>query len=69
MDRSQRIREFWAKHGERFAQTDRMLKERIAYHDRRYQERHPDWQPPKTSAEREAQTRARWPLPDAPAES
>ena len=28
-------REFWEKYGERFAETDRKLLERIAYHQRK----------------------------------
>jgi hypothetical protein len=33
--RKKRTSDFWKEHGERFAETDRRLLERIAYHQRK----------------------------------
>jgi hypothetical protein len=58
-------REFWERHREQFERTDRLLRERIAYHDAKLSEENPGWDPPKNGDEWEAYYRAKWAAQDA----
>lgn len=58
-------REWWERHREQFERTDRLLRERIAYHDAKLREEHPGWEPPKNSEEWQAYYEARWAQRDA----
>ena len=54
---------WWEEHREQFERTERLLKERIAYHRAKVIEARPGWTPPATdeewSAYNEARIRAR----------
>jgi hypothetical protein len=52
-------REFWNEHREQFEQTERLLKERIAYHRAKVVEARPGWTPPATEEEWSAYNEAR----------
>jgi hypothetical protein len=49
-----------AEDHERGERVERMLKERIAYHDAKLREENPGWIPPQTSDEWQAYYEARW---------
>jgi hypothetical protein len=51
---------WWDRHREQFARTDRLLRERIAYHDAKLREEHPGWTPPQTTDEWIAYYEAKW---------
>ncbi len=53
-------REFFERHREQFARTDRLLRERIAYHDAKLREERPGWEPPQNSDEWQAYYEAKW---------
>jgi hypothetical protein len=53
-------REFFERHREQFARTDRLLRERIAYHDAKLREENPGWEPPQNSDEWQAYYEAKW---------
>lgn len=50
------------RRGER---VDRMLRERIAYHDAKLREERPGWTPPQTTEEWQAHYEAKWAQRDA----
>ena len=53
-------REWWEHHRERFERTDRLLRERIAYHQAKLREERPGWEPPQTSDEWAAYYERKW---------
>lgn len=57
--------DWWERHREQFERTDRLLKERIAYHDAKLREEHPGWTPPQTTEEWQAYYEQKWAREDA----
>ena len=53
-------REFFERNRERFERTDRLLRERIAYHHAKLREERPGWDPPQSTEEWQAYYEAKW---------
>jgi len=51
---------WWERHRPQFERTDRLLRERIAYHDAKLREERPGWIPPQNSDEWQAYYEAKW---------
>lgn len=51
---------WWDQHREQFERTDRLLRERIAYHDAKLREENPGWNPPQTTEEWMAYYHDKW---------
>lgn len=51
---------WWDRHRKRFERTDRLLRDRIAYHGAKLREERPGWTPPKSSDEWQAYYEAKW---------
>jgi hypothetical protein len=67
LDKRKWSREFWAKYGERFAETDRLLKARFDAQEARFRAENPGVEPPKTTEEWYEYVRGK--RRDAPAQS
>jgi hypothetical protein len=51
---------WWERHREQFERTDRLLRERIAYHNAKLREERPGWDPPQSTEEWQAYYEAKW---------